>query len=369
MGMAARMGDPTAHGGTIVAGLPTVLIGGMPAARMGDMHVCPMVTPGVPPIPHVGGPIAKGSAGVLIGGMPAARVGDMAVCVGPPSSIIMGCPTVMIGEVGSGGGGAAGAGGAGGASSATEASITSAALAEIDNAIIETQDGTSADAENHFLDVSFVDKKKLSITGYHYTVTAPSGNECKGILGEDIQMNGLEDADHDISLKAIVNAQWDVEEAEVGDEVKLIVTTVGIEDGTPAELTVYVKDSNYTDHAICIVEAAVDSDEVEVLYTLEIDDYYLEICADKIKSGRYSQPLFFYKVKIDEMIEQSGLLIFKDWKEFVLNDSDNNPMEDLLCEVSMPNGTIEHFSTDSSGKIRVENIAPHKISMRVLEKV
>jgi uncharacterized Zn-binding protein involved in type VI secretion len=95
---AARMGDSTAHGGTIVAGFVTVLIGGMAAARVGDMHTCPMQTPGVPPIPHVGGPILPpGSPTVLIGGMPAARVGDMATCTGPPDSIVMGCMTVMIG--------------------------------------------------------------------------------------------------------------------------------------------------------------------------------------------------------------------------------------------------------------------------------
>ena len=94
---AARMGDPMAHGGSIVAGFPTVLIGGQPAARLGDMHVCPMVTPGTPPVPHVGGTISMGSATVLIGGQPAARMGDMAICVGPPDSIVMGCPTVLIG--------------------------------------------------------------------------------------------------------------------------------------------------------------------------------------------------------------------------------------------------------------------------------
>jgi len=94
---AARMGDPTAHGGVIVAGYPTVLIGGQPAARLGDMHVCPMVTPGTPPIPHVGGPVNLGSATVLIGGQPAARLGDMAVCTGPPDTIASGCPTVLIG--------------------------------------------------------------------------------------------------------------------------------------------------------------------------------------------------------------------------------------------------------------------------------
>ncbi len=94
---AARQGDPTVHGGVITAGCPTVLIGGMPAARVGDMHTCPMVTPGTPPIPHVGGPITMGSATVMIGGMPAARQGDMATCTGPPDSIAMGCPTVLIG--------------------------------------------------------------------------------------------------------------------------------------------------------------------------------------------------------------------------------------------------------------------------------
>jgi uncharacterized Zn-binding protein involved in type VI secretion len=94
---AARMGDPTAHGGVIVAGYPTVLIGGQPAARLGDMHVCPMLTPGTPPIPHVGGPVNLGSATVLIGGQPAARLGDMAVCTGPPDTIASGCPTVLIG--------------------------------------------------------------------------------------------------------------------------------------------------------------------------------------------------------------------------------------------------------------------------------
>jgi uncharacterized Zn-binding protein involved in type VI secretion len=94
---AARMGDATAHGGVIVAGFPTVLIGGQPAARMGDMHTCPMVTPGVPPIPHVGGPITMGSATVLIGGQPAARMGDMAICTGPPDTIAAGFPTVLIG--------------------------------------------------------------------------------------------------------------------------------------------------------------------------------------------------------------------------------------------------------------------------------
>ncbi len=110
---------------------------GKPAARIGDMHVCPMVTPGVPPIPHVGGPVTgPGAPTVLIGGMPASVMGDMCTCVGPSDTIILGstgvfitgkpaarmgdscahggtivlgCPTVLIGEAGGGGGGGLGA--------------------------------------------------------------------------------------------------------------------------------------------------------------------------------------------------------------------------------------------------------------------
>jgi uncharacterized Zn-binding protein involved in type VI secretion len=79
--------------------LPSFMAGvGRPQSRVGDMHVCPMVTPGTPPVPHVGGPVLPpGCPTVLVGGMPAARVGDMCVCVGPPDVISLGSFTVLIG--------------------------------------------------------------------------------------------------------------------------------------------------------------------------------------------------------------------------------------------------------------------------------
>lgn len=68
---------------------------GQPAARVTDMHTCPMVT-GI--VPHVGGPILpSGCPTVLIGGLPAARAGDTAVCVGPTDTLSPGSPTVLIG--------------------------------------------------------------------------------------------------------------------------------------------------------------------------------------------------------------------------------------------------------------------------------
>jgi len=94
---AARVGDQTSHGTPLGPGPGSVnvLIGGMPAWRAtADFHACPLVTGTVP---HVGGAVAVGSVTVLINNLPAARQGDIIVESGPPNTIAMGCPTVLIG--------------------------------------------------------------------------------------------------------------------------------------------------------------------------------------------------------------------------------------------------------------------------------
>ena len=120
---AARLGDLTSHGGTIVTGSANVFFNGMPAANGLSMHVCPMVTPGTPPIPHIGMlAIPMGALTVLINKVPAIVLGDMFLCVGPPATVILGSPNILIGMSGSGGGG----GGGGGADQAAMASALQA---------------------------------------------------------------------------------------------------------------------------------------------------------------------------------------------------------------------------------------------------
>jgi uncharacterized Zn-binding protein involved in type VI secretion len=68
-----------------------------PAARATDFHICPLVT-GV--VPHVGGPaLPPGEPTVLIGKLPALRVGDMLVCTGPPDTVVKGSSSVLIGKM------------------------------------------------------------------------------------------------------------------------------------------------------------------------------------------------------------------------------------------------------------------------------
>lgn len=69
---------------------------GPPAARLTDMHLCPMVTPAPVPVPHVGGPILTGAPTVIVGKLPQARITDMCLCVGPPDVIVKGSMTVLV---------------------------------------------------------------------------------------------------------------------------------------------------------------------------------------------------------------------------------------------------------------------------------
>ncbi len=145
-------------------GVPTVLIGGMPAAVMGDMCTC------------VGPPdvILMGSAGVLIGGKPAARMGDMTAHGG---SIILGCPTVLIGEAGGGGGG--GGGGTGGLGAGVmKDQLNKNAL----NNAAQNGDGLAPRSDKEDLKAQFtlIDEAEKPVKGVKYEIRTVDGQKHTG---------------------------------------------------------------------------------------------------------------------------------------------------------------------------------------------
>lgn len=180
---------------------------GMPAARVSDMHVCPMVT-GV--VPHVGGPILPaGSPTVLIGGLPAARVGDMCTCVGPPDTIVkgstgvmiggmpaarmgditshggnivLGCFTVLIGEASAGGGGGGAAGGGAGASGMSAGQAAGSANSNSLSQAAENGDETAQKTtpEDYSAQYTLVDEADQPVSGRKYQIRTPDGTIHEG---------------------------------------------------------------------------------------------------------------------------------------------------------------------------------------------
>jgi uncharacterized Zn-binding protein involved in type VI secretion len=359
---AARLGDQTMHGGAVVGpGCPTVLIGKMPAATLGDNHVCPMVTPGTPPIPHVGGPITLGSTGVFIGKKPAARLTDMAVCVGPPSQMIMGSMPVLIGEAGGGGGaGGDGGGGSGGGCGAAGA-LTSASIAG--------QPPQTNQVGEHYIEAKFTDAGKLPIGGMRYILTYPDNSTSGGILGGELKRTGVPQGTYTVKLRAITNAQWSMQQVNVGTSVNLIVDTVGVDSGAKAKIDIYVRDGNYADHHLASLEGQVSGDRVQLSWTLQVDEKFLNICDTKAQKKKYSAPFFIYRVTIGDLSEQSGLLYWQDWAEIKLLDDSNKPVANERFKVYLSTGEIREGQLDGSGKKKIEKVPPGGYSVEFPDRL
>ncbi|UCF64274.1 MAG: PAAR domain-containing protein [bacterium] len=350
---AARIGDMTAHGGTIIIGHPTVLIGGMPAARLGDMHVCPMMTPAGPaPIPHVGMPIILGSAGVFIGGMPAARMGDMATCTGPPDSIVMGCPTVLIGEVG---GGSGGGGGGGGGAPASVAAQTSAITALMDN-------NESTTKEEHWVEIQFVDKAGNPVSGVNYKFTDPENKESEGILRLDgtIRRDATKEGQAQVVLMGISNAKWSKDKAEVGEKVKMSVDVEGFENGTKATVQIFKRDIREPDVIVESKVVEVKSNKIETEWEYQITDSETE---DVDALSHYSHATYYFVAQIGDCSSRSNLLGLDDSIDINATDENGDPLANESYRVFLSTGEIREGSLDSNGHAKLEDVPPGRWSV------
>lgn len=314
-----------------MAGAPNVLIGGQPAARMGDMHVCPMMNPGVPPPPHVGQQIIMGSPTVLICGQMAARMGDPVMCSGPPDSIIGGCPNVLIGESASAGAGA----------------MVSAAAAG---------GGVKGEkVEGHFLDVTFVDKAGLPIKGVDYKIKSPSGEETMGTLSGPIKKMGIPQGNYEIQLKAIISAKWSKKEARDGETVKLHTEAIGFDPGAKAKFEIWEKNANKADTLInTIVNIPLQNDKAETSWQYTWSDNQLD------SVNGYSTPAFYFMVHIAGLTQRSNVLNYKDYVELWLKDAEDNPVANAKYRVFLSSGEIREGSLDSNGYKKIEKVPPGK---------
>lgn len=339
---AARLTDMTAHGGTITGpGVPTVLIGKMPAATMGDMHVCPMVTPGTPPIPHVGGPITLGSTGVFIGKKPAARVGDMAVCVGPPSSIILGCFTVMIGEAGSG----SQAGPAPAAAAAASTSVKGVKSVQA----LKPPEHKETKTENHFIDVLVQDKKNKPIGGLCYKLKDPDGVEMKGATTQNgkIHHEGYAKAgSYEVQIISMSNAKWSASKTELGKSVDLSVDLDGADDGE--SVAFYITGEIDDKRKVWFHTATAQVAGKKAKATWQIDEGHIK----ELMEGQIGELTGVTFLAVCQQAgAASGKLDVEAKHVYTFLDPKGKPVADTEMEIETKQGKLEKKKTDKDGKI------------------
>lgn len=344
-GPAARISDLTTHGGCIAGpGCPTVFIGGLPAARFGDAQGCPMVNPAPTPTPHGTGPIVTGCMTVFIGGMPAATVGDMTACAGPPGTIAVGCPTVLIGTGGGGGGGGAG----GGAAQAANAGGISALVGE---------PGPQSEGP-HWFDCQFVDSAGLPVTEVPYQLSGPEGSHAKGVLTGDgrIRRGGLPaGGDFTVRLMTVCNARWSRQSARMGDTVTLSADTTGFENGTEATFRIFERDMHGGDAPVDELTGRVRGGQIKVDWMYDFDP---EQDASDPDRQNYSYPDYYFFAHVGEQKARSGLLQYQDWIEIKLVDHAQRPVPHKKYNLHLPSGEIRKGTLDGNGYKKEENIPP-----------
>jgi len=210
-----------------------------PAARVGDLHTCPLATPGTPPVPHTGGPILPaGVPSILIEGKPAAAVGDLCICAGPIDTIVLGSFTVLLagraaarmGDVTLHGGtitiGAATVligdqgGGAGSPQAATFAAAKASGAALVamacngygPGAADEVQSAAPArPTDTAWIDLELVDQAEQPIPYRRYRVTTAAGRVVEGYLGPagTARITGLPPGECDVEFPDLDGRAWD----------------------------------------------------------------------------------------------------------------------------------------------------------------
>jgi uncharacterized Zn-binding protein involved in type VI secretion len=318
------------------------------------MHVCPMLNPGTPPPPHVGGPILPpGAPLVLIGGQPAACVGDMLTCAGPPDSIAPpGCPTVLIGT-----GGSAGAGG--GASSdakGAEASAAAASATSVGEYDPGRQSGSDQETPGHYVNVAFLDKAGFPVSELGYRAVTPDGATLFGRTAGGVKATLDNSGDTEIELFGITKIGWSASRVKVGSDVTMQVQTCGLGPGTKATMELFVRDRNFAPFLIKRWEVTVVNNSVVETWHAESDALAAEEQEQVAEAGGYTCPYYYFAITVNNYTARSAPLMLIDDVKIKLTTEKSVALANSAYRLHLCNGEVRQGKLDTGGCAEIKDV-------------
>jgi uncharacterized Zn-binding protein involved in type VI secretion len=366
-------GDPMdAPTGTVVAPPGTVFINKLPAAKKGDqvigvdIHIIMIPSPGGPiptPLPHPFAGIIDGGleSSVKIMGMPAAVVGSTASNTPPhipqggpfqkpPSNkaqLIIGSPNVFIGS-GSGGGSGGGSGSANGAADG------------IFPISIDTSSVSSESQEGHFLTMMFVDKDELQQIGPGYKLDDTAGKKSDGHLSGVIAQYGIQEGQGEAILGDIAKLFWSTtEDLTPGSTVELHIETVGIDDGTQVEFTIWERGQNMPDKRIAVMDSEkIQGDKSSTTWMYVTPEHTK---APNFSGEPFSSPDYYFTAAVAGLNKRSEMLGALADIEIVLKDNNNNPIPNEAYILRLSSGEIRKGNLDSDGFALEAKVPPRAV--------
>jgi hypothetical protein len=213
--------------------------------------------------------------------------------------------------------------------------------------------------------VKVTDKGGHPIRGVLYSVSGPGDFSERGRLGGRVSRWGIEPGTYDFELSEITSATWSTTRAKIGEEVRLQVTTVGVDSGAYARLEVFIRDSGHADSPIHLVEASVENDAIDEGWTPQVDEGLLEHQDAILEKGGYSNPFYVFKVTIGKLSTYSPLLQLRHDLEVRLIDDESQPLSEREVQIFFANGEIRSLPTDNDGKMSIEDVPPGRFNISV----
>jgi hypothetical protein len=161
----------------------------------------------------------------------------------------------------------------------------------------------------------------------------------------------------------ISNLKWDKEEARRGDILKLTADIKGVFDGAEAEIEIWEHDADEAHDLITRFPALVKNAKIEAEWEFEYYDDTDDISTEEESEKGYNPPEYFFRVKVGEIYDDSGLLGFKDWIGIELVDEDGEPVPDEEYILVLPDGQEKKGQLDSKGLAKEENLPPGRIKV------
>jgi hypothetical protein len=216
---------------------------------------------------------------------------------------------------------------------------------------------------------------KIFANRYRGAIAVPSKVKLGDMLHLEAELpkHGLDVESDEVPAGPLIQArklEWDRKEAKRGDTVTVKAEFIDLPDRTQAEVTIYEYDPDGLHDPVAAIPVIVNKDRLELQWEFKSRDPGTILTAEELKpyNKNYRAPEYFFTVTIDGTRigtkQESGLLRFADVVDFVIADSDGNPLPDTECTIRGPDGKEVKAKSDKDGKVTMKDFPPGPILIR-----
>ncbi|MGA1870936.1 MAG: hypothetical protein ACMUJM_20560 [bacterium] len=209
--------------------------------------------------------------------------------------------------------------------------------------------------KGHWIEFQFIDKAGHPVSGIPYMVTGSDGKVSKSTLQQDgrVKRNFPMAGQCKVTLFGVQNARWSVDEASVGEKVRLTADIEGFEEGNPALFHIFRRDIKGPDHLVATITSKTKEENIEA----EWEYRYPDDGGKRARKG-YSSPQYYFEAIVEGIKARSGLLYYKDYIEIELMDEDEHPLAYEEYILYFSDGSVRKGKLDGKGYKKEENCPP-----------